>query len=319
MEPVENAVKKWLTHNRRHTERTQTHYAAVIETFVDGLPKNVKSVKKIGPEHLQEHINNIINRGLSNRTANSQLTVLKSFCRWLSEQHDIPNAAQKIRMLKEDPPDARFLTREQYLKVLDSVDSETRDIIEFFAHTGVRATEFCNLTWDCISEDGKRLVFTGKGRKQRVVPLNSTCRGILASLRQPDSKGPIFSTKVVCKSRERFFAKTPETRAKQLANLKRSRAHKKAVESNGKIHRRLLHTICTNAAVAAGIRQFGVHSLRHLFSTELLRRGVAIANVSKMLGHSSIRTTESIYIHYLPDFLDGATEVLCELENPKTR
>ena len=321
METLENAVKKWLQHNRRFTKRTEEHYAAAIEKFVDGLPKNVRSVKKIAPEHLQSYINNTINRGLSNRTANANLTVLKSFCRWLSEQYDIPNAAQKIRMLKEDPPVPRVLSHEQYLKVLDFIDSETRDIIEFIGNTGLRASELVALDWDSVSEDGKRIIFVGKGRKQRCVPLNTTCQRILADLRQPDSdsRGPVFSKKVVYKSRVRFSAKTPEARAKQLANLKRSGKHQKAIQSNGRIDRRLLHKVCRNAAVSAGIQMFGPHALRHYFATRLLRLGVPIAYVSKILGHSSIRVTEQFYQHFLPDFLDGRTEILCKPEaNPKT-
>lgn len=108
-------------------------------------------------------------------------------------------------------------------------------------------------------------------------------------------------------------------RATKLANLKRSGKHKKAIESNGKIDRGLLNKVCRNAAVAAGIQMFGPHALRHYFATRLLRRGVPIAYVSKILGHSSIRVTEQFYQHFLPDFLDGRTEILCKSEaNPKT-
>lgn len=52
------------------------------------------------------------------------------------------------------------------------------------------------------------------------------------------------------------------------------------------------------------------HLLRHYFATELLRRGVPIAFVSKCLGHSSIAVTEKVYIHFLPDYLLGVTDVL---------
>ena len=56
----------------------------------------------------------------------------------------------------------------------------------------------------------------------------------------------------------------------------------------------------------------------------LLREGQKrednIAHVSKLLGHSSIRVTEQHYQHFLPDFLDGRKEFLCDESetNPET-
>ncbi len=311
MESVEQAVAKWLQYNKRHTERTQKHYQAVIESFVYSL--SVRSINKITVAHLQAYINKLLNQGKKNRTANAHLTVLKSFCRWFSDQYDLPNVAVKVRNLKEDPPDARFLTNEQYLKVLESVDTELRDIIEFIAHTGLRATEFCNLTWDCVDQDHKRLVITGKGRKRRIIPLNSVCRKILERFDEPDARGVIFSSSKVYRTREKFWAKTAESKARQLKGLEQSWKHRRRLEQkDGKINRALLYLICSNAAQAAGIRIFGPHALRHWCATELLRRKVPISHVSKLLGHSSIRTTEQIYIHFQPDFLDGITECLVE-------
>lgn len=313
MESIEQAVAKWLQYNKRHTERTQKHYQAVIKDFVYSLPSEIRTIDQITTAHLQTYINDLLNKGRKNRTANAHLTVLKSFCRWLSEQYDLPNISIKVRNLKEDPPDARFLTNEQYQKVIKSVDPEIRDIIEFIAHTGLRATEFCELSWDCVSQDRKRLVITGKGRKRRTIPLNSVCRKILERFDEPDAKGVIFSSSKVYRTREKFWAKTAEAKARQLKGLEQSWKHSRRLEqTDGKINRALLYLICSNAAQAAGIRIFGAHALRHWCATELLRRGRPIAHVSKFLGHSSIRTTESIYIHFIPTELDELTECLVD-------
>lgn len=73
--------------------------------------------------------------------------------------------------------------------------------------------------------------------------------------------------------------------------------------------RRQLHRICRKAGDRVNIH-LNPHSLRHYFATELLKRSVKIAYVSRLLGHSSIAFTEKIYIHFLPDYLSGVTDVL---------
>lgn len=74
-------------------------------------------------------------------------------------------------------------------------------------------------------------------------------------------------------------------------------------------NRHCLGNICHRIGVRANI-PCNPHSLRHYFATELLRRGVKIAFVSKLLGHSSISVTEKHYIHFSDDFLISITDVL---------
>lgn len=59
-----------------------------------------------------------------------------------------------------------------------------------------------------------------------------------------------------------------------------------------------------------GIPQFGVHAIRHYFATEMIKRGVNIYKLSKILGHNSVVTTQNIYVHLLPFDLLGETDIL---------
>lgn len=58
------------------------------------------------------------------------------------------------------------------------------------------------------------------------------------------------------------------------------------------------------------MKKFGSHAIRHFFATQLIRKGVSIYKVSKILGHSSVKITESCYIHLVPVDLLGITDVL---------
>lgn len=77
-----------------------------------------------------------------------------------------------------------------------------------------------------------------------------------------------------------------------------------------KYNRDKLSWLCRKLSQKAKIPRFGPHALRHRAITELIKRGVPIAIVSKIAGHSSPEITFKIYCHlFVPDFL-GTTDVL---------
>lgn len=265
--PIVDTISRWLAYNRRYTLRTQEHYRMVINKFSNRFPGI--TIGKLTTYHIENYINRLlIDR--TNRTGNSHLTVLKSFCRWLARNYGVPNVAENVEMLKEDPPDQRFLTHEEYLKVLEVCNENESDNIKFLANTGLRASEACSLTWDCVGPLATAITLTGKGRKRRIIPLNKVCRDILSK-----------------------YPRQPKT-------------HIQFLES--KRHR--LYRLCRKTAIKAGIPIFGPHALRHYFATELLMRGVPISYVSQLLGHSSIRTTQEFYVHFQSAHLMGVTDVL---------
>lgn len=261
--PITTPAAEWTGYCRRFTVRTRQHYREVLCKFLATLPKGL-AIGDLNRGHIERYITKLLLAGRSNRTANAHLTVLKSFCRYLSESYGVPKIPTGP-MLREDPPQVRFLTRDEYAKVLSACtdgDGRIKDQIEFLAMTGLRASEFCSLTWDCVSPQLTTITITGKGRKRRTIPLNATCREIL-------KPGKINFTK----------------------------------------SRKQLYRLCRRMAEKAGIEGFGPHALRRYFATELLRRGVSIDIISKLLGHSSIKTTER-YISYHPSFLLGSTDCL---------
>lgn len=276
---ISDAIADWFIYIRgRFTERTQGHYRYVIGRFVKSLPKEVVSITQLHNRYIENYISTVISN-YTNRTGNGHLTVLKSFHRWLARQYDLPNYGAKVDMLHEDPPGPRqrFLTSEEYRKVLAVCSEFHADVIRFIANTGLRATEFTSLTWRDISANFKMLtVSNGKGRKRRFVPLNSICRDILSKYPRGESDDQPIGL---------------------IKNILRKNSVTQLIE---------------RAARRADIRCCGAHSLRHLFATELIRRGVPISHVAQLLGHSSIKTTEQIYIHFQPDFLNGITDCLTE-------
>jgi integrase len=278
VESLAHAVAHWKSASEKlHTDRTRGLYEDVIDRFLASLPAGVADVSQVSAKHIQNYLAGMAG---TNRTGNSHLTAIKSFFRYMAGRHQIPYPAATVRMLPEDPPKARFLTPEEYRQVVAVADDEMKDVIRFLAHTGLRISELTSLTGANVK--GKLLTVIGKGRKRRHVPLDATAQEVLTA-RNPRPGKSVFS-----------FSLSQYMRPRQ-AILDR----------------------CYILATHAGVPSFGPHALRHLFATELLRHGAPISHVSQLLGHSSIKTTERVYIHFLPGYLDGATDLLAHIELPE--
>lgn len=175
--PVFEAISTWLGYCRRYTERTQSHYSFVIHNFAKTLPE-ITLIGDLNACYINAYISKILSYA-TNATANRHLIPIKSFFRWLSENYGLPNRAEPVRFLREDPPQQRFLSLEEITLALAVCSIEERDCLNFLLNTGLRASECCALTWPDITDDWI-IVRKAKGRKRRKIPLNSTLRKILA-------------------------------------------------------------------------------------------------------------------------------------------
>lgn len=267
---LEEPITKWLQYCRRYyTARTNQHYSMVLGQFkrfveLDGGQFTTQAV--------EGYVDDLLKRAVR-RTANAYLTAVKSFSRWYAEYYHTDNPAAKVKLLKEDEPRQRVLTKEEYERILVVAKGVNKDIIAFLANTGLRKNEFRFLRWENISADQKYVHLQGKGRKQRLVPLNQLCRDILAQYRNGNDSGPIPFT-------QRYYG------------------------------REGVYWLCKKLSKETGIERFGPHAIRHFFATRLMRQGVPLAKISKILGHASIKTTEQIYIHWLPKDVLGLTDCL---------
>ncbi|MBN1807161.1 MAG: tyrosine-type recombinase/integrase [Sedimentisphaerales bacterium] len=269
-ETISSALEKFRKHIKRHTSRTQQHYLMVTQLFVRSMPKSIIRIHQIESAHIQEYLYQRRDLGAKNRTLNAHLTVIKAFCRFYSDQFNIANPASKVKLLKEDPPDSRFLTKEEYQKLLNIAPDLAKNRIIFLANTGLRASEFAALTFTGLRASGyatktlvnaytKSITITGKGRRRRTVPLNKSARQVLPFI-QPASRKALFF---------------------QLSKL----------------------------AKKLGLPSFGPNALRHYFGTQLLLNGIPAAKVAKLMGNS-VRVIEKHYAHILTADIANATEVL---------
>ena len=187
---------------------------------------------------------------------------------------DVPRTTRKL-------PDV--LSNAEVDRMLATLDNSKPDearntvIIEILYGCGLRVSELVGLTLSQLYLDEECLLITGKGNKQRWVPINSRAIKLL------ENYISLIRTHIPVKPGNENYVFLNH-RGTKLSRVYVFMIIKKAVESAG-IH-----------------KSVSPHSLRHSFATELVQNGADLRAVQEMLGHSSITTTE-IYTHISRSYL----------------
>nr|WP_242516600.1 site-specific tyrosine recombinase XerD [Corynebacterium mendelii] len=176
------------------------------------------------------------------------------------------------------------LSIEEITAMLDALDGgatadpqRVRDkaVLELLYGTGARVSEIVALTVDDVTDVDGMLKLTGKGNKQRLVPVGQPAmRALQAYLTQAR---PVLAT---------------------------GRSHRLFLNSLGRpLSRQSIWQIVKKAAAGAGIdKEVSPHTLRHSFATHLLLGGADVRSVQELLGHAAVTTTQ-IYTHVTVDSL----------------
>jgi integrase len=205
---------------------------------------------------------------VSRETVNMGLRALKAFfntlIRW---KFLVVNPSVGVRELRTEEKMPPYLTTEELVTLTDSIkDKWLRGIVIFASMTGMRLGEVLNLNWDDVDLPNRivrvlsSVHYRTKSGKMRVIPLNQTALDLLND--KEDKTGFVF----------------PGKRGGR-ANSNHVSAHFRKAASQAKMKQ--------------GIH---FHSLRHTFASLLVKKGVSLYQVQKLLGHSSSRVTE-IYAH----------------------
>lgn len=214
-------------------------------------------------------------------TPSSQARVLsgiKSFYKYLVLEDLLkvdPSVVIETPKLGRKLPDT--LSLEDINLLLDTIDSSTAEgmrnkaMLETLYACGLRVSELVNLRISDIFFEIDFLKVTGKGDKERFVPLGSSAKKLIKiymneiRVHVPINKG----------EEDILFL---NRRGKRLTRV-------------------MIFTIIKRLAIKAGIKKsISPHTFRHSFATHLVEGGADLRAVQEMLGHESITTTE-IYTH----------------------
>jgi integrase/recombinase XerD len=216
------------------------------------------------------------------RTQSRVLSGLRAFFRYLLIEGEIEeNPSSLIESPKIGLRLPEVLSLEEIKRILAVIDlskpegHRNKAIIETLYGCGLRVSELVNLRLTDIHYKEEYIVVTGKGDKQRLVPIGSLAlKAIDLYKKDRDSLHVITDQNVLFLNR----------RGKRLT-------------------RAMIFTIIKDLAAKAGIRKnISPHTFRHSFATHMIEAGADLRAVQEMLGHESILTTE-IYTHIDRSFL----------------
>ena len=209
------------------------------------------------------------------KTRARKTSALKQFYTFLSDKRGLvdKNPVQKLEVPKSEKKLPKYLPLEDAQKLLEAIDTDhyERDycMITLFLNCGMRQSELCGMNNGDISFDEKTVRLFGKGRKERIVYINTACIQALEEY--------LEVRKPIDESEKALFLSRRGTR----------------------ISRRRTQEIVEECLEKAGLgnRGLSTHKLRHTAATLMYQHGEVDPLVLKeILGHESLTTTE-IYVH----------------------
>jgi integrase/recombinase XerD len=228
-------------------------------------------------ELLNTYINHMYSKKLTSRSISRHLSSIRNFFGFLVMEDRIQeDPTEHLASPKQWSTIPRFLNREQIEKLIAAPDAtkptgiRDRAMLELLYATGIRVTELISLQLSSLDMGLGLLRVTGKGNKQRIVPVNAAALRMVRSYIEDGRKALLKGRH----SSLLFVTARGEGMTRQ--------AFWAAIKMNGK---------------KAGIfHHLSPHILRHTFATHLLEGGADLRSLQEMLGHADLSTTE-IYTH----------------------
>ena len=294
---------KYLRYEKNLTPNSIRSYTRDIVQLHNFL-KNVKKINTVTQLDLavfRKFLKSIDQNNYSNRTILRKYSSLINYFRFLEENElieiqlsqfiNVPRKRERLytflskkemeilfdSMLAKDYfNNGKRITSLQNRNKLTSLHKRNRLIIELLYSTGARVSEIEGIKLKDIDLKKSEIMVIGKGRKQRMVYINSKCHCLL-EIYLKESR--------------------PELSLNKKTGMHSGDLHLLLNSKGGRLSSRSISEIVRRSVLRAGIKKnITPHSIRHSFASHLMQEGAGIREIQELLGHENISTTE-IYSH----------------------
>lgn len=282
-DPVIRKYHSFLLLERALSANTIEAYEADLQKFLDFISPLSLDYKDVTLDQLRTFIADLVDVGISDRTQARIISSVKSFYRYLIYSEVIEDDPTE---LLEMPKLGAYLPTVLSIEEINAMEAQidmskydghrNKAVIETLYGSGLRVSELINIKLSDMYVADEYMQVTGKGNKQRLVPL---------------SKQSIIQIKDWLVYRHELNIQRD---AEDFLFLNRR---------GGPISRIMIFNIIKDLAAKAGIeKNISPHTFRHTFATHLLEGGANLRDIQQLLGHESITTTE-IYTHLNASYL----------------
>ena len=264
---------QWLTVEKGRSRATIEAYRRDIGAFLAWWGSE-RAVSAVTSADLETYLNGL----RDTRAASSVARALSSLRGWwgflLEEGHLRADPSAVVTPTRRGRTLPKPLPEETMMRLLDTLPRETpvdlrdRALLELLYATGARVSEVVGLEIQDLDFDEELIRVTGKGSKQRLVPMGRSLQAALRDYLGPGGRGEF---------------PRPRAHAHVFVNVR-----------GGPLSRQGIDLVISARALGAQIDRstISAHVFRHSCATHMLAHGADIRVVQELLGHASISTTQ---------------------------
>lgn len=270
--PIRDCVEEYLISlqvERGLATNTVVAYRRDLDQYLQFLDGS-----EPGPDQVEGFVANLSERGLSTATMSRKIATLKGFHRFLvREDFRTTDPTVLLESPRRPAPFPKALAVDRAIALVEAPDMTTtkgrRDsaLLEFLYGAGARVSEAVELDLGRIDLEDRVVIVTGKGSKQRLIPLGG-------------------------KAVDAIYRWLPD----RLELIKRNQRGDPLFLNlrGGRLSRQGAYDVVKANAVIAGIpaEKVSPHVLRHSAATHMVEAGADLRTVQEMLGHATISTTQ---------------------------
>ena len=283
---VENFLEV-LASEKGLSKNTLYSYKIDLDQFISFIQKKSIKTREFKDKDIKEFISTFKNKGYEKSTVSRKISSLTHFFNFLLDEKEIEiNPLSNFEIPKQIKKLPIILSNKHIDKILEFTKQDQSALgirlytmIEILYATGIRISELVEMKLSSIYEDKNFLLVSGKGNKERLVPISKNTREAL------DKYLTIRDHFISYKKKSIWLFPSKQS---SIGHITRQRFNQ------------LLNEI--NLQADLGIKRISPHKLRHAFATHLLENGMDLRSLQQILGHSDISTTQ-IYTHVLKERL----------------